>query len=165
MSEANFSQDTQPMESSASDVSPETKALVEDKMPQESDEIKYHVMALIEAIKKQAQTQIETAGDMTRDVYVTAMRQAQDTLKNTGLLLDDQRENLDHSIEGLENTAAKNWELLVSDMQKFGDRVDRAVNAAWQILTEPEKTQPPSEPMTVEITDTESTEEHETPVS
>ncbi|WP_272120591.1 MULTISPECIES: hypothetical protein [Spirulina] len=165
MSEANFSQDTQPMESSASDVSPETKALVEDKMPQESDEIKHHVMALIDAIKKQAQTQIEAAGDVTRDVYVTAMRQAQDTLKNTGLLLDDQRENLDHSIEGLENTAAKNWELLVNDMQKFGDRVDRAVNAAWQILTEPEEPKAPSEPTTVEITDAESPEEQETPVS
>ncbi|TVQ59717.1 MAG: hypothetical protein EA366_04450 [Spirulina sp. DLM2.Bin59] len=151
MSEADLQTNTP--DTTTSEVSAETKALVEDNMPQESDEIKHHVMALIEAIKKQSQSQIETAGDMTREVYVSAMRQAQETLKNTGLLLDNQRETLDSSISSLEDTAAQKWEEIVSDMQKFGDRLDRAVNTAWQILTEPETKPTPSEPTTIDITE------------
>ncbi|MEA5420807.1 hypothetical protein VB712_16360 [Spirulina sp. CCNP1310] len=152
MSEADFHNNA-PTPETATEVSAETKALVEDNMPQESDEIKHHVMALIEAIKKQSQSQIETAGDMTREVYVNAMRQAQETLKNTGLLLDNQRETLDSSISSLEDTATQKWEAIVSDMQKFGDRLDRAVNTAWQILTEPETKPTTSEPTTIDITE------------
>ncbi len=157
MSEADLQTNTR--ETTTSEVSAETKALVEDNMPQESDEIKYHVMALIEAIKKQSQSQIETAGDMTREVYVSAMRQAQETLKNTGLLLEHQRENLDGSISSLEDTAAQKWEEIVSDMQKFGDRFDRAVNTAWQILTEPETKPVPSEPTTIDIMEESDSED------
>jgi len=151
MSEADFHNNAPTSETA--EVSAETKALVEDNMPQESDEIKHHVMALIEAIKKQSQSQIETAGDMTREVYVNAMRQAQETLKNTGLLLDNQRETLDSSISSLEDTATQKWEAIVSDMQKFGDRLDRAVNTAWQILTEPETKPTANEPTTIDITE------------
>lgn len=65
-------------------VSAETKALVEQRMPHETDEVRYHMMALIEAIKKQAETQIESTGNVARDAYVEAIRQAQATLEKTG---------------------------------------------------------------------------------
>lgn len=136
MSEANLPNDPQTNETSASDVSPETKAMVEDQLTQESDEIKYHVTALIEAIKKQTQSQIETTGDVTREVYVSAMRQAQETLKKTGFVLDDQWNSIENSVSGVENMASKNWDVMMKDFQKWGDRMDRAFNAAWEILTE-----------------------------
>lgn len=140
MSESNANNDAQQPETPTVEVSEETKALVENKMPEESDEIKYHTMALIEAIKKQAQESLESAGEIGRENYVNTMRQAQTTLKNTGLLFDEQWDSLETTIQGLEDTATKNWESLLSDMKKWGDRVDRAVNEAWKILTEPEET-------------------------
>lgn len=140
--EVNLPNDPQ-TETPASDVSPETKALVDEKLPAESDEIKYHLTALIDAIKKQAQTQIESAGDSTREVYVSAMRQAQETLKRTGIVLDDQRSNIDSYVTNVEDIASQNWENLLQDFQKWGDRVDRAFNAAWRILTEDHKNDPP----------------------
>ncbi|MEM8640775.1 MAG: hypothetical protein AAGG51_18440 [Cyanobacteria bacterium P01_G01_bin.54] len=136
MSEANFSNDPQPQETAASDVSPDTKAIVDEKLPQESDEVKELVTALIEAIKKRTQTQLETAGDVTRDVYVSTLRQAQETLKKTGLVLDDQWNSIESSVSGVEDIASKNWDVMLKDFKKWGDRVDRAFNAAWQILTE-----------------------------
>ncbi|NEO86512.1 MAG: hypothetical protein F6J87_19965 [Spirulina sp. SIO3F2] len=136
MSEANLPNDPQPNETPASDVSPETKAIVDEKLPQESDEIKQHLMALIDAVKRQTQTQLETAGDVTRDVYVNTMRQAQETLKNSGLVLDDQWNSIESSVSGIESLASKNFDVVFKDFQKWGDRMDRAFNAAWQILTE-----------------------------
>ncbi|MGK7927065.1 MAG: hypothetical protein AB4290_17780 [Spirulina sp.] len=138
MSESKENSEVKQPETEIVEVSAETKALVENKMPEESDEIKYHTMALIEAIKKQAQNSLESAGEIGRENYVNTMRQAQTTLKNTGLLFDEQWESLDKTIQGLEDTATKNWESLLNDMKKWGDRLDRAVNEAWKILTEPD---------------------------
>lgn len=136
MSDANLSNDPKPNETPATDVSPETKAIVDEKLPQESDEIKQHLMALIDAIKRQTQTQMEAAGDVTRDVYVNTMRQAQETLKQSGLVLDDQWNSIESSVSGIESLASKNFDVVFKDFQKWGDRMDRAFNAAWEILTE-----------------------------
>ena len=95
-------------------------------------------MALIDAIKQRAETQINSAEDITRDAYVSALRQAQDTLQKTGELFEEQRSTLERSLAGIEDVATKRWETLLSDIQAVGNRLDRAVNAAWQILTEPE---------------------------
>ncbi|MGB0564570.1 MAG: hypothetical protein ACPGVO_22635 [Spirulinaceae cyanobacterium] len=145
MSEANLPNDPQakippaedlPKIPPADGVSPDTKAIVDEQLPQESDEIKELVTALIEAIKKRTQNQLETAGDVTRDVYVGTLRQAQETLKKTGLVLDDQWNSIETSVSGVENIASKNWDVMLKDFQKWGDRVDRAFSAAWEILTE-----------------------------
>ncbi|MEA5471863.1 hypothetical protein [Spirulina sp. 06S082] len=146
MSESNPNSEATQPETPPVEVSAETKALVETKMPDESDEIKHHTMALIEAIKKQAQSSLESAGEIGRENYVNTMRQTQTTLKNTGLLFDEQWESLEKTIAGLEDTATKNWEFLLNDMKKWGDRLDRAVNEAWKILTEPEESEEDSPP-------------------
>lgn len=130
MSEPNESQP-----SAIEPVSPETQALVEQNMPDESDDIKRHAMALVDAIKRRAETQIESTETMTREAYVEAMRQAQDSLERTGSFFEEQRKTVERNISDVENQATQNWEKLVSDVKKMGNRFDRAVNAAWQELT------------------------------
>jgi len=46
-------------------ISPETDALVEQEMSGQNDEVKQETKALIEAIKKRAQSEIQTAQDLT----------------------------------------------------------------------------------------------------
>ncbi len=151
MSDANTPPETSTPESStgtgrdSSAVSPETRSMVEQRMPEESDEIKHHMTALIDAIKRRAETQMNSAEDISRDAYVTAMRQAQDTLQKTGDFFEEQRSSLEQSIAGIEDTATKNWETLLADVQKVGDRFDRAIHAAWTILTEQEQSDSDSE--------------------
>lgn len=121
------------------DVSPETKALVEQKMGDEPDDIKYHMMALIEAIKNRASVQLESTGEMTKEAYVSAMQQAKETLNRTEDFFQEQKNSLTQTIDDVEDTATQRWEGLLQDMKEVGNRLDRAVSAAWKILTEPDK--------------------------
>lgn len=148
MSEANEPTPNEPTpnETVRPEVSPETQALVERQLPGESDEVKYHMMALVEAIKKRAESQIESTGDMTREAYVEAMRQAQSSFNKTGEFFDEQRQALEKSIADIEDRTTKTWDTLLDDAKKVGNRFERAVNAAWQILTESESAQASSSP-------------------
>jgi ElaB/YqjD/DUF883 family membrane-anchored ribosome-binding protein len=131
------SESTDPKTTALAEVSPDTKALVEEKMGDESDEIKQHMMALMEAIKKRATSQLESTEEMTREVYVSALQQARETLNKTEDFFHDRKTLLERSIEEVENTANQRWESLVQEMKEMGDRLDRAVSTAWKILTEP----------------------------
>ncbi len=64
-------------------VSEATKALVEQKLPEQPDEIKQKMGELVELIKKQAESELETAESITREAYVNAIANAKATLKET----------------------------------------------------------------------------------
>ncbi|MGB3238017.1 MAG: hypothetical protein WBB29_06965 [Geitlerinemataceae cyanobacterium] len=64
-------------------MSPKTRSLVDEKMPDESDEITQHMMAWLETIKARATSQLETTGKMTGEADVGALGQAQETLNKT----------------------------------------------------------------------------------
>ncbi|MGB5897897.1 MAG: hypothetical protein WBG66_06835 [Geitlerinemataceae cyanobacterium] len=64
-------------------MSPKTRSLVDEKMPDESDEITQHMMAGLETIKARATSQLETTGKMTGEADVGALGQAQETLNKT----------------------------------------------------------------------------------
>jgi Zn-dependent oligopeptidase len=131
------SESTDPKTTAIVEVSPDTKALVDEKMTDEPDEIKQHMMALVEAIKKRATTQLESTEEMTRESYVSALQQAKETLNKTEDFFHDRKTLLEQSIDEIENTANQRWESLVQEMKEMGDRLDRAVSTAWKILTEP----------------------------
>ena len=130
--------------------SSETKALVDQRMAGETDEVRYHMTALIEAIKKQAETQVESTGNIAREAYVEAIRQAQGTLEKTGSFFNDQSDALGKTVTEVEDQATDRWENLLADMQKVGNRLDRAVNAAWTALTEPDN-EPAAKDSTVDV--------------
>lgn len=62
-------------------VSEATKALVEQKLPEQSDEIKQKMGELVELIKKQAESELTYAESMTRETYINAISNAKATLK------------------------------------------------------------------------------------
>jgi hypothetical protein len=131
--------DADPKDSQSIEVSSETKALVEQKMGDEPDDIKYHMMALIEAIKQRASVQLESTGEMTKEAYVSAMQQAKETLNKTEDFFQEQKNSLAQTIDDVEDTATQRWEGLLQDMKEMGNRLDRAVSEAWKILTAPDK--------------------------
>lgn len=143
-------------------VSAETKALVEQRMANETDEVRHHMMALIEAIKKQAETQIESTGNVARDAYIEAIRQAQTTLEKTGSFFTDQSAALGKTVTEVEDQATDRWESLLTDMQKVGNRFERVINAAWTALTEPDEA-PAAKDATVDVTSTPSPEPTDPP--
>ena len=127
-------------ESAIVPVSEETKALVEQKMPNESDEIKQKMGELVELIKKRAESELESAGEMTREAYIKAIDEAKLTLKKTEDFFAEQEKTLAQKVKELSNEANRNWESFVMDLKKMNNRVDKAIEAAWKTLTESEET-------------------------
>jgi uncharacterized protein YpuA (DUF1002 family) len=129
-------------ESALTPVSEDTKALVEKKMADEPDEIKQKMGELVELIKNRATAELKETEDMTREAYVKAMNQAKETLKKTENFFKEQEQSLDQSIKDFTTEATEKWEKFVSDLKAdfkaMDNRIDRAVEAAWKILTEEE---------------------------
>lgn len=112
-------------------VSPETNALVEQEMAGESDQLKAETKALVEAIRKRAQSEIENAQTLTQDAYLNAIRSARKAVENNSLL-DPKR--IEHSVEMIQRDAQENWQKTVDEITALGDRLQEAAQVAWDIL-------------------------------
>lgn len=123
--------DTNNQETSIVPVSSETDALVEREMVNESDLIKAETKALVEAIKKRAQSEIENAQTITQDAYLNAVRSARETIEQDRLL-DPKR--IEHSVEMIQRDAQENWQKTVDEIALLGDRLQEAAQVAWNIL-------------------------------
>lgn len=128
-----------PKESAITEVSPETQALVKQEMSGESDELQRETMNLIEAIKKKAQSEAQKAGEFTREEYLKAVRTAREEVEKLNLFNKQQIEN---SVEMMENDAEKNWDQLVKEVTSLGDRLTEAAQTAWDIITTPRSDRP-----------------------
>lgn len=117
-------------------VSEATKALVEQKLPEQPDEIKQKMGELVELIKKQAESELEAAESITREAYVNAIANAKATLKKTETFFAEQEQTLQQKIQELNTQADREWDSFVADVKNMGNRIDKAINAAWKALTE-----------------------------
>ncbi len=129
MTETNNNPQTQ--ETDLVHVSPETDALVEQEMAGESDRLKEETKALVEAIRKRAQSEIENAQTITQDAYLNAVRSAREAIEQNNLL-DPQR--IEHSVEMIQKDARENWQKTVDEISALGDRLQEAAQVAWDIL-------------------------------
>jgi hypothetical protein len=127
-----------PKERAIVEVSDSTNKMVESEMANETDAVKQETKELVEAIKKLAQSEVQAAGDFTREAYVNAVRQARETIERIKLIDTDRIEKAGTM---LENEAEKNWQNMLKEIQDFGDRLVAAAKAAWDVLTAEE---PPS---------------------
>jgi isopropylmalate/homocitrate/citramalate synthase len=127
-----------PETSAIVEVSPETHALVEQEMPNESDEIKQETKALIDAIRKRAQSEVQSAGDVTRETYLSAVRKAREAIEQNQLIDPKQ---IEKSMELIQKEAEKNWNAIVNEVETLGNRLTEAAKAAWEKLMPPEKDQ------------------------
>ena len=125
---------------------PKERAIVE--VDQESNQItststttdpKQETQELMEAIKRLAQSEMEAAGEFTRDSYIQAVKQARETIERIRLI-DPQK--IEDAGKKVEKDIENNWETMVKEIQDFGDRLVTAGKAAWDVLTAPK---PPSE--------------------
>ncbi|NEQ24899.1 MAG: hypothetical protein F6K28_38545 [Microcoleus sp. SIO2G3] len=113
---------------------PEMRSLVKQEMPNASEQVQNETIALIEAIKKRAQSEAQGAGEVTRDAYLTAVRQIREVIEQDKLF---DKEQIEYSFKLLQMDAEKNWESIVKEVASFGDRLADAAQAAWDALTAP----------------------------
>lgn len=116
------------------EVTPQTNALVETEMAGESDTLKNETKALIDAIKKRAQSEAQSAGTLTRDTYLNAVRQVRESIEGNQLI---ERDRIEHAFDMVQQEAQKNWDSVLKEVQELGDRLQAAAKAAWDVLTAP----------------------------
>ncbi|MGK7876275.1 MAG: hypothetical protein AB4426_24160 [Xenococcaceae cyanobacterium] len=122
-----------PQESAIVEVSDET-ALVKEGKPEETDEVKNETVALIEAIKREAQSEVQKAGDFTREKYLEAVRTAREQIEKMNLF---DPERIEEAIKQVQKEVEKDWDALVKEVNTIGDRLSDAAKAAWEALTAP----------------------------
>ncbi|MEM9510442.1 MAG: hypothetical protein AAGA16_22620 [Cyanobacteria bacterium P01_E01_bin.35] len=112
-------------------VSTETNDLVEREMAGQGEEIKAETKALVEAIRKRAQSEIDNAQTITQDAYLNAVRSAREALEQNQLL-DPKR--IEHSVTMIQRDVESNWQQTVAEITSLGDRLQEAAQSAWDIL-------------------------------
>lgn len=117
-----------------SQISSQTSDMVEHEMAGESDDVKSETKALIDALKKRAQIEAQSAGTLTREAYLNAVRKARETLEQNQLI---ERERIEYSFDLIQKEAEKNWQSIVKEVAEIGDRLADAAKAAWDTLTAP----------------------------
>jgi hypothetical protein len=113
-------------------VSSQTNEMVEKEMAGETDDIKYETKALIEALKRRAQAEAESAGTLTRETYLNAVRRARQAIESEKLI---ERDRIENSWIALQQEAEKNWHLLMKGLTEFTARCQNAAREAFNAPT------------------------------
>ena len=114
------------------EVTPQTNEMVEKEMAGASDDVKNETKALIDAIKKRAQVEAQSAGTLTRETYLKAVRQARQAIEDNPII---ERDRIEHAFEMIQQEAQKNWDSVAKEFQDLGNRLQAAAQAAWDVLT------------------------------
>lgn len=126
-----------PQESAIVEVNPQAKEITTAQSEEKSaDELKKATDALMEAIKNLAKSEMEAAGDFSREAYLKAISQARKNIEQIKLI---DPEEFEKSFVQVQTEAEKNWKSVLEEMQDFGDRLTKAAQAAWEVLTAPKK--------------------------
>lgn len=99
-----------------------------------SDDITQETKALIDAIRKRAQAEAVSAGTLTRETYLNAVRKVRESLEDSQLI---ERDRIEYSWQMLQKEAEKNFELITKEVAELGDRLTDAAKAAWDAFTAP----------------------------
>ena len=129
MTETNNTPETQ--ETNIVSVSSETNALVEKEMAGQDERIKEATKALVEAIKKRAQSEIKNAQTITRDAYLKAVNNAREAIEENQLI---ERERIEHSVKIIQKEAQENWHKIAQEITDLGQRLQEAAQVAWDVL-------------------------------
>lgn len=115
------------------EIIPPSNELVESQMSGD-DNLKEETKALIDAITRRAQIEAQSAGSLTRETYLTAVRRAREAIEGNPLI---ERDRIEYSWHFLQKEAEKNLESVVKEVAELGDRLTQAGKAAWEVLTAP----------------------------
>ncbi|MDZ8027726.1 MAG: hypothetical protein RMX35_28565 [Nostoc sp. DcaGUA01] len=118
------------------EISSQTDELVELEMAGESDEVKRETKALIEALRRRAQAEADSAGTLTRETYLNAVRRARELIEGRKVMQRD-RVQLENAWAIIQDEAQRNWYLMMKDLVDFNYRLQKAAKAAWDAFNHP----------------------------
>lgn len=98
------------------------------------EQVQKETQELMDAIRQLAVSEMQAAGDFSRDAYIRSVRNARDTIERFQGMTKEQMET---SVQNIESEAEKNWKGVVEEMNEWSNRIWKAGQAAWEVLTAP----------------------------
>lgn len=86
---------------------------------------------LVDAIKTRAQSEIQSAGNVTLENYLKSVRQAREAIEQNQLI---EKERIEQAVQDVQKQAEKNWQVVASEIESFGVRLADAAKNAWNSL-------------------------------
>ena len=87
---------------------------------------------VVDAIKTRAQAQVQDAGEVSREAYLKAVRQAREALEQNNFI---ERDRIDQAVDHIHNETEKNWHVVVGEIESIGTRLKETAKSAWNALT------------------------------
>lgn len=86
---------------------------------------------VLDAIKTRAQAQVQSVGDVSRDNYIKAVRQAREAVEENQLI---ERDRIEQAVQDIIKEAEKNWLVIFSEIESLGVRIAETAKVAWNDL-------------------------------
>jgi uncharacterized protein YchJ len=87
---------------------------------------------VVDAIKTRAQSQVQDAGEVSREAYLKAVRQAREAVEQNKFI---ERDRIDQAVDHIHKETEKNWHVVVGEIESIGTRLTDASKSAWNALT------------------------------
>lgn len=98
----------------------------------EKNEPQKETEALLQAIQNLVKIELQTAAEINRDAYTEAVRSVRERIEQIRLIDKDQIET---SFKQFETEAESNLQGIVKDLADLGERLTKATQAFWDVLT------------------------------
>ncbi|MBE9164284.1 hypothetical protein [Tychonema sp. LEGE 06208] len=119
----------------ASDAIDENKSIAKDRMKEAVSLIKKESeknWLVLDAIKTRAQAQVQDAGEVSREAYLKAVRQAREAVEQNKLV---ERDRIEQAVDDIQKQTEKNWHVVVGEIESLGTRLKETAKSAWNSLT------------------------------
>jgi 3-hydroxy-3-methylglutaryl CoA synthase len=87
---------------------------------------------VVDAIKTRAQAQVQDAGEVSREAYLKAVRQAREAVEQNKFI---ERDRIDQAVDHIQKETEKNWHVVVGEIESIGVRLKETAKSAWSSLT------------------------------
>ncbi|MEG4864898.1 MULTISPECIES: hypothetical protein [unclassified Microcoleus] len=119
----------------ASEAIDENKSIAKDRMKEAVSLIKKESeknWLVLDAIKTRAQAQVQDAGEVSREAYLKAVRQAREAVEQNKLV---ERDRIEQAVDDIQKQTEKNWHVVVGEIESLGTRLKETAKSAWNSLT------------------------------
>jgi hypothetical protein len=88
-------------------------------------------LLVVDAIKTRAQAEVQTAGEVSRDAYLKAVREARTAVEENQLI---DRHRIEEAVAQIQKQAEDNWNGILTEINSIGTRLTESAKSSWAAL-------------------------------
>jgi BMFP domain-containing protein YqiC len=88
-------------------------------------------LLVVDAIKTRAQAEVQTAGEVSRDAYLKAVREARTVVEENQLI---DRNRIEEAVAQIQKQAEDNWHGILTEINSINTRLTESAKSAWNAL-------------------------------